>query len=174
MAPTLRPATMHDVPRLHALAGYPSVYRFLFDGVAPSEQYIAGRAMEAIANANRAGLGIWVLEGPRAPCAGCVELRPTPEPRLAELTYLLHPDHWGQGLATRMAWTAITLAFASPHIDCVVAGYDLPNTASVAVMRRLGMRFHRAVRYPLGSGAEYILRRDDTGPMPRPEVIPII
>jgi RimJ/RimL family protein N-acetyltransferase len=72
-----------------------------------------------------------------------------------------------------MAWTVITHAFRSPRIDAVIAGADLPNTASYAVMRRLGMRFHKAVQYPLGAGEEYVLYRDDPGPMPRPATIPL-
>jgi hypothetical protein len=43
----------------------------------------------------------------------------------------------------------------------------------LAVMRRLGMRFHRNVQYPLGGGAEHILYRDDPGPVPRPALIPL-
>jgi RimJ/RimL family protein N-acetyltransferase len=70
-----------------------------------------------------------------------------------------------------MSWTAITQAFLSPQIDSVIAGADLPNTASFAVMKRLGMQFRRNVRYPLGCGAEYIIRRNDAGPTPRPALI---
>jgi RimJ/RimL family protein N-acetyltransferase len=72
-----------------------------------------------------------------------------------------------------MAWTAITHAFRSRQIDAVIAGADLPNTASFAVMRRLGMRFHKSVQYPLGDGAEYLLHRNDAGPTPRPALIPL-
>jgi|SRR5580693_1701783 RimJ/RimL family protein N-acetyltransferase len=90
------------------------------------------------------------------------------------------PIHWyidtfpmGQGLALRMAWTVITHAFLSSQIDSVIAGTDLPNTASLAVMRRLGMRFHKDVHYPLGAGVEYVLLRDDVGPLPKPALIPL-
>jgi RimJ/RimL family protein N-acetyltransferase len=71
-----------------------------------------------------------------------------------------------------MAWTAITYAFLSSQIDSVIAGTDLPNTASLAVMRRLGMRFHKYVHYPLGAGVEYVIKRDDIGPRPKPDLIP--
>jgi RimJ/RimL family protein N-acetyltransferase len=72
-----------------------------------------------------------------------------------------------------MAWTAITHTFLSSQIDSVIAGTDLPNTASLAVMRRLGMRFHREVQYPLGAGVEYVLHRDDVGPIPKPVLMPL-
>jgi len=72
-----------------------------------------------------------------------------------------------------MAWTAITHTFLSSQIDSVIAGTDIPNTASIATMRRLGMRFHKDVQYPLGAGVEYVLRRDDVGPVPKPVLIPL-
>jgi [ribosomal protein S5]-alanine N-acetyltransferase len=84
----------------------------------------------------------------------------------------LDPRYWGQGLALRMAWTVIARAFLSTRIDFVIAGTDLPNTASLAVMRRLGMHFHRELQYPLGPGVEYVLHRDDAGPLPKPALIP--
>jgi [ribosomal protein S5]-alanine N-acetyltransferase len=167
----LRPASLDDIDGLHALASQPLVYRYLFDGVAPDREFIARRVAQAIAGATATGCGLWLLERDATRCAGCVELRPYPSPRSAELTYLLNPGDWGRGLAMRMAWTAIAQAFLSSWIDAVIAGADLPNTASFAVMRRLGMRFYRAVQYPLGAGEEYVLLRGDTGPMPRPALL---
>ena len=164
---------MTDIDGLHALASKPLVYRYLFDGAAPGREAIARRLADGIAGAAATGYGGWLLEGCAARYAGCVELRPYPSPRSAELTYLLDPANWAQGLAVRMAWTAITHAFLSRQIGAVIAGADLPNTASFAVMRRLGMRFHKSVQYPLGDGTEYLLHRNDAGPMPRPALIPL-
>jgi hypothetical protein len=62
---------------------------------------------------------------------------------------LLHPRWWGHGLATRMSWTVMHQAFEAGHVEHIVAGADTPNTASVAVMRRLGMQVLRTVQYPL-------------------------
>jgi RimJ/RimL family protein N-acetyltransferase len=67
-----------------------------------------------------------------------------------------------------MAWTAIAHAFGLSQISAVVAGSDQPNAASLAVMRRLGMRFHQNVQYPLGPGVEYVLNHYDPVPNPRP------
>jgi len=40
-------------------------------------------------------------------------------------------------------------------------------------MRRLGMRFYRAVHYPLGKGFEYALTRADPAPKPQPALLAI-
>jgi ribosomal-protein-alanine N-acetyltransferase len=167
----LRAANLNDIDGLHALAANPLVYRYLFDGAPPDKEFITRRVTESVANAGEMGLGMWFLEDASARYVGCVELRPYPSPRSAELIYLLDPRYWGQGLALRMAWRAITYAFLSLQIDSVIAGVDLPNTASISVMRHLGMRFHKDVRYPLGAGVEYVLHRDDLGPLPKPVLI---
>jgi RimJ/RimL family protein N-acetyltransferase len=150
------------------------VYRYLFDASAPSREYIAKRIADTIPVASANGSGTWLLANGVVSYAGCVQLLPDLSKRIAELTYLLDPDYWGQGLAVRMGWTAITQAFLSPRIDAVVAGADAPNKASFAVMQRLGMRFRGHVQYPLGPGMEYMLHRDDVGPSPRPAVLPIL
>jgi RimJ/RimL family protein N-acetyltransferase len=149
------------------------VYRYLFDGAAPTRDYIARRIADTTPAEPANGSGTWLLVNTVVPCAGCVQLHSDLSKGTTELTYLLDPDYWGRGLAVRMGWTAITQAFLSSRIDAVVAGADAPNKASFAVMRRLGMRFHGHVQYPLGPGMEYILYRDDAGPSPRPMVLPI-
>ena len=169
----LRPADLNDIDGLHTLEADPLVYRYLLDGIPPKKEFIASAVAQSVANAGETGLGMWFLEDVSTRYAGCVELRPYPPLRSAELIYLLDPRYWGQGLALRMAWTAITHAFLSTQIDSVIAGADLPNTASLGVMRRLGMRFHKHVQYPLGAGVEYVLHRGDAGPLPKPALIPL-
>lgn len=163
----LRRAAAEDAEAVRALSAKPAVFRYLFDGAAPDLNQVRDWLMESAVFADRPGLGLWILARADAGCAGCVRLHPCNGPPTAELTYMLDPDHWGRGLATRMSWTVIREAFARGGIDRVLAGADLANSASRAVMRRLGMRFLREARYPLGAGVEYILRRGDPGP-PRP------
>jgi ribosomal-protein-alanine N-acetyltransferase len=169
----LRRARLSDVDGLHALAVKPLVYRYLFDGAAPDRDYVSARVTQSVARSRESGFGMWLLDGPSAGCAGCAELRPYPLPDAAEVTYLLDPAHWGRGLAARMVWTVITGAFDASRIDTVIAGADVPNAASLALMRRLGMRFHKEVRYPLGAGLEYVLRRGDAGPVQTLAPLPI-
>jgi [ribosomal protein S5]-alanine N-acetyltransferase len=113
----LRAADLNDIDGLHALASDPLVYRYLFDGVPPDKEFIAQPVAESVANAGGTGLGMWFLEDVSTRYAGCVELRPYLSSRSAEVIYLLDPRYWGQGLALRMAWTAITHTFLSSQID---------------------------------------------------------
>lgn len=170
----LRAAATEDLKDLLALTAKPEVYRFMFDGTAPARALLAERLDLFIANEAASGLGLWMLEQPGRAAGGAVWLEPNLAAREAEVSYLLDPALWGRGLAGRMAWTAVTRAFESPAIDCVFAGADAPNTASIAVLQRLGMRFRRDVTYPLGPGVEYELTRGDAGPQPPPDPLPLV
>lgn len=60
--------------------------------------------------------------------------------RGAELGYALHPDFWGRGLATEGAAAMLQVAFDALQVHRVVGRIDTTNTASAAVLERLGMR----------------------------------
>lgn len=156
---TLTPVRTGDADALHDLLCVPDVYRYLADGAPPpravTEQWLAKSAADFESH----GVGLWLLRAGNE-LAGCVLLEILEDETQAELTYVLHPDHWGKGLATRMAWTAIQHAF-NQGLAAIIAGADAPNTASLAVMKRLGMQFHRTVQYPAGEGSEYIIRKSD-------------
>jgi RimJ/RimL family protein N-acetyltransferase len=169
----LRPVGTRDLEALVRLTGEPRVYRYLFDGQAPGEGALAGWIAASAENFRERGVGCWILSAAEHPCCGLVSLSPRPAGSEVELVYALRPEFWGQSLATRMAATAMRRGFAS-GIERIIAGVDLPNAASLAVIRRLGMRFVRDVAYPLGAGAEYELAREDVRLLPKVEPIPFV
>jgi RimJ/RimL family protein N-acetyltransferase len=60
--------------------------------------------------------------------------------RTGEIGYVLHPDFQGRGLATEGARQVLDLGFTALDLHRVVARLDARNTASAAVLARLGMR----------------------------------
>lgn len=56
-----------------------------------------------------------------------------------EIGYLLHPDHTGLGFATEAAEVMLQVGFDGLKLHRISARCDARNSASVAVMRRLGM-----------------------------------
>lgn len=62
------------------------------------------------------------------------------EHRCAELGYVLNPDVHGRGYATEACRALLNLAFGALPLHRVIARVDARNTASAAVLRRLGMR----------------------------------
>lgn len=49
-------------------------------------------------------------------------------------------------------------------VSTIWAGADVPNKASIAVIKRLGMQFRREVQYPLGAGMEYQIEAAEFDP----------
>jgi len=158
----LAQATQQHEEAIHSLFCLPDVYRYLADGSPPPRIVAEDWIAQAPGDAAKHGGGLWLLSQSapetEAPI-GIVRLASDKATSL-ELTYVLHPDVWGKGLATRMAHTAIGYAFAYGKIQTIWAGADIPNTASIAVMKRLGMRFRSVVDYPMGDGVEYEITQD--------------
>lgn len=168
----LRRVTAADTNALYELRCIPEVYRYLADNVVPPRSAVEHWIECSDRDFHDRGFGMWLLESRDGQLAGCVRLEANPAEHSAELTYVLHPQFWGLGLATRMSWTVMQLAFSRSNLERIIAGADEPNTASFAVMQRLGMTFLRNVQYPAGPGSEYVFRRTDPAPTPVPEVIP--
>ena len=156
---SLRLAQTDDIDAVHVLLSEPEVYKYLGDGVAPPPAVAEQWVNESDALHRDHGGGLWILQASDASAVlGLVLLGDYAEGRI-ELTYVLQPSVWGQGLATRMAHTAMTVCFAHGTVSTIWAGADAPNTASIAVMERLGMRFWRHATYPAGPGVEYELEK---------------
>ena len=58
--------------------------------------------------------------------------------RLPEVGYILHPDHWGQGLAGEAVSAALDHVFTHRPIEAVTADVDPENAASIRLLARLG------------------------------------
>ncbi|MBB5745390.1 GNAT family N-acetyltransferase [Brevundimonas variabilis] len=61
--------------------------------------------------------------------------------RVPDIGYILHPDHWGQGLATEAVRATIDAVFAHTEVETLTADVDPENAASIRLLERLG--FHR-------------------------------
>ena len=139
----LRPLAPADREALHRLWTEPDVRRYLWDDrvidLGTVDEVIARSAASFAAE----GFGLFALReaGRPAPellgAAGIYRLRDG-EP---ELIYSLATACFGRGLATEAARAVIADAFGRLGFARVVARTDPPNQASLAVMKRLGMRY---------------------------------
>ncbi len=139
----LAPVDDTDVDPLCALLGREPVYRYLLDGEPAGRDWMATVVADSRTDFARRGLGFWTVREPEGPdpdaAVGLVGFRDFYDPPCEEVLYALRDDRWGRGLATEMARAAIDHAFDLGR-DVVRAGADVPNTASQAVLARLGFR----------------------------------
>ncbi|MER8836856.1 GNAT family N-acetyltransferase [Mesorhizobium sp. M0909] len=92
----------------------------------------------------RHGYGLWAIE--RLGAAGFVgfcgivdvayQAHFTPA---VEVSWRLHPDHWGHGYATEAAATVLDFGFRNLKLNEIIANAAVDNVASQRVMERVGM-----------------------------------
>ena len=159
------------IARVHALLCVPEVYEYLADGIEPPRAIAEAWVRASERDFEQYGGGLWAIDLPdlskrHGDILGLVRLGDYSDKGL-ELTYLLHPVIWGNGYAAQMAQVAINECFARGKVDKIWAGADVPNKASIEVMKRLDMQFVRDVDYPAGKGVEYEISRLSIPDSPR-------
>ncbi len=151
----LRPTTAADHATLLAHWGAPDVRRFLFDGAMLSPAEVTETIADSTRNFAAAGYGLWLIhEKDGADLVGTVGLRSLDDLGL-EIFYSLMPGSWGKGYATEAARAVVENALGPLGLPEVLAEVDEGNTASVAVIRRLGMTPYDVVPGALGPMTRY-------------------
>lgn len=65
-----------------------------------------------------------------------------------DIGWRLHPDVWGQGLATEGAQACLTFAFEDLNLTEIVAVAVQQNMPSTRVMEKIGMTYHSSFDHP--------------------------
>jgi len=157
----LRPVTADDHVVLLAHWIEPDVRRFLFDGEELSAAEVTETIEESARDFATGGYGIWLIFEPgqlpkpgQLGLVGTAGLRPLEDLGL-EIFYSLAPGSWGRGYATEAARAVMDHALGPLGLPEVLAEVDEGNTASVAVVKRLGMTPFAVVPGVLGPMTRY-------------------
>jgi starvation-inducible DNA-binding protein len=139
----LRPYTLADFATFHDLHSRPDVARYLpwetRDESASRAALDRHQSLRLEQDGDGVTLAGFDKAGGRLVGEFVLFLRSV-EHRGGEIGYVLHPDFSGRGLATEGARHLLELAFEVLGLRRVVARLDARNTASAAVLTRLGMR----------------------------------
>jgi len=147
----LRPVARADIDALVELDSDPEVMRYINGGQPHTREiYEQGLLDRMLVHLGQPfGYFSAFAGGPQGPFVGWFHLRPSVfDEALLEIGYRLRRDSWGQGLATEGSRALLDYGFGAlgcPAID----GCAMPdNAASIAVMRKLGMRYVGMFRHP--------------------------
>jgi len=159
----LRPICADDLDNLAALFRDPDVVKYVGDGK-PADRAEAQRALESIIRHWQThGFGRWAIvdkhTGEFLGFGGLRSLFGTPE-----LVYHLAKAHWGKGYATEVGRAALRFGFEERGYVRIVAITKPPNTASIHVMNKLGMRFEKNARYYDLDVSQYTIAREEFTP----------
>ncbi len=140
----LRPCTNADIEALHNLWTDPGVRKYLWDDIVITKEQAAEVVASSQQDFMKRGYGHWVikLQGQKA-LIGWGGLRQFGEPPEVEVLYGITPEHWGQGLAVEATHAILQYGFTQLGLECIYAGTDPPNTASLRVMEKVGMHFDK-------------------------------
>jgi RimJ/RimL family protein N-acetyltransferase len=158
----LEPLTRDDYPWLFVLYADPEVMRYIGTGVRGEEQ--SRKTLDGqLAQGERLGFGYWVIRDrqDRSPLGGGM-LVVRQEGAPVELGFLLERAAWGRGIASEAARALLDHALGPLGLPEVQAFTDPANEASMAVLRKAGMRDAGLTTGPYGSSdRKFLLTRSE-------------
>lgn len=140
----LRPVAANDIGFAAELFARPELTAHRPDPRPDSRDAVVARLEADGAHWAQHGFGRWLLSADGVP-VGLGGLTVKEGVDGLNLSYHLHPDHWGKGYATEFARTALDVAFGPLQAPRVVGLVRPANPASRAVLERLGFRHERSL-----------------------------
>jgi RimJ/RimL family protein N-acetyltransferase len=144
----LRPFTLDDLDDLYAIQSRPDVVQYLYWEVRTRDEVRDALERKAQQTQLAQDDDVLVLAITMPSAAGAntgvigeiVFWLRSIEHRQGEIGFVLHPDFQGRGFAAEAATAMLDLAFTTLKLHRVYGRTDGRNTASAALMHRLGMR----------------------------------
>lgn len=154
----LRRITAQDAVHLHQLDSDPEVMRYINGGEPHSMETIENEQLPKILKDYEQydHFGIYAaIHAITQGFMGWFLFRPfEDQPDEVELGYRLHRHNWGQGYATEGSAALLKKGFTEFELPKIAAIAMPGNTASVEVMKKVGMNYE--TRYQHASGVEVV------------------
>ena len=137
----LRPVAEGDLETLLAIRNAPEVVATTSTGAPLARERMAGQLQRRLASWRDRGLGSWLIVLDGQP-VGFVEVAPIGEgsgvdPEEIELGVVVHPDHWGRGIAGEAGLAVAADCFERVGLERVYAGVDPTNTKSLRAVEKV-------------------------------------
>ena len=151
---TFLPLSKDDVPDIFALHSFDEVAAFNTIGIPVDEAATRVVLSTKIDPKNTNHLG-WVIRDQNNSFIGEISLVFAAKRfNKAEISYSIHPNHWGRGFATEAVKKVIELGFNTFLLHRIEAGVAVENGKSIRVLEKAGMKRegrHREI-LPLKTG----------------------
>ena len=136
----MRPVREDDLETLLAIRNAPGVVATTVTGEALPRERMAGQLARRCASWRERGLGSWLVLLDGEPVA-FVEVAPIGEgsgvdPDAIEIGVVVHPDHWGRGVASEAGLAAARDLFERVGLERVYAGVDPDNVKSLRALAK--------------------------------------
>ena len=157
----LRPVSEDDVDAMLAVRNAPAVVGTTNTKEPLARERMAGQVERRVVSWRERGFGSWLILLEGEPI-GFVEVHPIGadsgvDPDELELGVVLHPDHWGKGIAFEAGAAAARDLFERVGRERVYAGVEATNDKSLRLLakvpgvRHLGGELYELDRSALGS-----------------------
>ncbi|WBQ02864.1 GNAT family N-acetyltransferase [Kribbella sp. CA-293567] len=145
---TLRPLQPGDWTRIHEWASLAESCRYQPWGPnTEAETRAFVTTAIASASADPRTRYAWVATHPLTGVLGTGELNIRHATwKRGEISYAVHPDFWGQGVASEIARILLEFGFGHLQLERIEATCDPRNSASAAVLKRIGMTHEGILR----------------------------
>jgi RimJ/RimL family protein N-acetyltransferase len=158
----LRPLSVDEADSLHRISNELNVRLYLWDNEHISEATIRSLIAHCDGMFSKEKIGVFGVrmrgrEDLLGFC-GFVRLKGMEE---SELWYELTQKVWGRGIASEAAWACVRYAFEEVGMERVIAGVDAPNTASLRVIEKLGMKYLGNINPTAPEEPYFALYRED-------------
>ncbi len=154
-----RPSVEH-ADELCVLMLHPDVLRTTwYQPEPPTRSHIVDKLAGDIEHWDRYGFGPWLWRDcANGEMVGRGGLKHTMATGIdeVEIGWSIHPDRWGEGLATELARASVRTAFGELDLDEVIAYTATDNIASWRVMEKVGMEFDGEI---VAAGLRHVLYR---------------
>ena len=156
---TIRDLQSHDASWLYALMNHPTVMRYVPDRFG-SLQEMREVVAWLIGNytADQWVRLTYVIKSLQV-AVGWISLGPLPSEELkTELAYVVHPDHWGRGIAGAAVGMFLDSFTAAKSLEVLWAEVAVGNRASIRILERHGFSHVREIVSETGE-RKYLYRR---------------
>ncbi|MEU4396259.1 GNAT family N-acetyltransferase [Kribbella sp. NPDC023855] len=145
---TLRPIRYDDWPRIHEWASREESCRYQPWGPnSEADTRIFAETAAASWQADPRHRYAWVATHPATGVLGIGELNIRHVAwKRGEISYSVHCDYWGQGVASEIARLLCQFGFEELALERIEATCDPRNSASAAVLKRIGMTYEGVLR----------------------------